>query len=142
VIQAHARLAVAVQNEDLSPDNLKPPDGSVVLDADIPCPVNGSLGIGFYLRDPPFPADSDHLASIECTENGSIERAFVFLLELRAPYVLAVERNVFLQAVVDLLRRQRPGVVDIRYLSEPPRMVLGHLVHAIGMVPAARRGDE
>jgi hypothetical protein len=60
--------------------------------------------------DPPVGAQLRHLAGVERAENRGVERTEVFLLELRAADVLAVERDVLRDRLVKLLCRQRARV--------------------------------
>jgi hypothetical protein len=65
-------------------------------------PASGSV------LDPPIVAKLRHFAGVERAEDRGVERAEVFLLELRAADVLAVERDVFRQALVNLLGVSAP----------------------------------
>src|SRR4029077_11835161 len=99
VLEADSACCIKIQNYKLSTLRLKPKNGRIITDTQIPSPVHWLIRQRLALADAAFITNGFHLTRVERAEDCSVERAQHFLVVHRAASVFAVQRNQFFQGL-------------------------------------------
>ena len=142
MIEALTMALVIIHDVEVVGVDLEAPDGHGVVDPDVPRSVDGQVSVDWHVADAALLLGEEHFLAPVRPQDGRLEAAIILLVDEGVGRFLAEDARVFEALLLHSGLRHCARDVYGQNLGKPVVARLRHVKHALGVVAAARRGDE